>query len=62
MDLNSYLLQEDFEEFCRKAYEKIQIACDVFGITNDEDYYSFKERNYARLEADYLNSIERTIH
>ncbi len=62
MDLNSYLLQEDFEEFCRKSYEKIQIACDVFGITNDEDYYSFKERNYARLEADYLNSIERTIH
>ena len=62
MDLNSYLLQEDFEEFCRKSDEKIQIACDVFGITNDEDYYSFKERNYARLEADYLNSIERTIH
>jgi len=62
MDLNSYLLQEDFEEFCRKAYERIQIACDVFNITNDEDYYSFKERNYTRLEADYLNSIERTIH
>jgi hypothetical protein len=62
MDLNSYLLQEDFEDFCRKSFERIQVACDVFGITNDEDYYSFKERNYTRLEADYLNSIERTIH
>ena len=62
MDLNSYLLQEDFEEFCRRAYERISIACDVFGITNDEDYYSFKERCYPHLEADYLNSIDRTIH
>jgi len=62
MDLNSYLLQEDFEEFCRAAYERIQIACDVFGIVNDEDYFSFKERNYTKLETDYLKSIDRTIH
>jgi len=62
MDLNSYLLQEDFEEFCRKSYERISIACEVFGIVNDEDYYSFKERCYTQLEADYLNSIDKTIH
>tara|TARA_R110000772_G_scaffold33137_2_gene80786 strand:- start:2412 stop:2600 length:189 start_codon:yes stop_codon:yes gene_type:complete len=62
MDLNSYLLQEDFEEFCRKSYERISIACDVFGIVNDEDYCSFKERCYTQLETDYLNSIDKTIH
>jgi len=62
MDLNSYLLEEDFEEFCRKSYERISLACEVFGIVNDEDYEGFKERNYAKLETDYLNSIDRTIH
>jgi hypothetical protein len=62
MDLNSYLFDQDFDEFCRQAYERIQIACDVFGIVNDEDYYSFKERNYTKLETDYLNCIDKTIH
>jgi len=62
MDLNSYLLEQDFEEYCRFAYEKIQSACDFLGIINDEDYESFKERCYTQLEADYLNSIEKTIH
>ena len=62
MDLNSYLLEQDFEEYCRFAYEKIQSACEFLGIINDEDYESFKERCYTQLEADYLNSIEKTIH
>ena len=62
MDLNSYLLEQDFEEYCRFAFEKIQSACDFLGIINDEDYESFKERCYSQLEADYLNSIEKTIH
>ena len=62
MDINSYLYAEDFENFCREAYERICIACDVLGIVNDEDYYSFKERCYTQLEADYLNSIDKTIH
>lgn len=62
MDLNSYLLEQDFEDYCRFAYEKIQNACSFLGIINDEDYESFKERCYTQLEADYLNSIEKTIH
>ena len=62
MDINSYLYAEDFENFCRESYERICIACDVLGIVNDEDYYSFKERCYTRLEADYMNSIDKTIH
>ena len=62
MDLNSYLLQEGFEEFCRRAYERVLAACDYLGIINDETYEDFKERNYASLESDYLNSIDRTIH
>mgnify|MGYP000589485767 FL=1 len=62
MDLNSYLLEQDFEDYCRFAYEKIQSACEFLGIINDEDYESFKERCYTQLEADYLNSIEKTIH
>ena len=62
MDLNSYLLEQDFEEYCRFAFERIQSACNFLGIINDEDYESFKERCYTQLEADYLNSIEKTIH
>tara|TARA_A100000171_G_C2018177_1_gene89756 strand:+ start:74 stop:283 length:210 start_codon:yes stop_codon:yes gene_type:complete len=62
MDLNSYLLEQDFEEYCRFAFERIQSACDFLGIINDEDYESFKERCYSELEANYLNSIEKTIH
>lgn len=62
MDLNSYLLQEDFEEFCRRAYERISLACEILSIVNDETYEDFRERNYATLESDYLNSIEKTIH
>ena len=62
MDLNSYLLEQDFEDYCRFAYDKIQSACEFLGIINDEDYESFKERCYTQLEADYLNSIEKTIH
>jgi len=62
MDINSFLYEEDFENFCREAYERIQVACDVLYITNDEDYYSFKERCYAKLEAEYMNSMDRTIH
>jgi len=62
MDLNSYLLEQDFEDYCRFAYEKIQSACEFLGIINDEDYVSFKERCYSQLETDYLNSIEKTIH
>lgn len=62
MDLNSYLLQEGFEEFCRHAYERISLACEILSIVNDETYEDFRERNYASLESDYLNSIEKTIH
>jgi hypothetical protein len=62
MDLNSYLLEQDFEDYCRFAFERIQSACEFLGIINDEDYESFKERCYSQLEADYLNSIEKTIH
>jgi len=62
MDLNSYLLQEGFEEFCRRAYERILLACEILSIVNDETYEDFRERNYATLESDYLNSIEKTIH
>ena len=62
MDLNSYLLEQDFEEYCRFAFERIQSACDFLGIINDEDFESFKERCYSELEANYLNSIEKTIH
>ena len=62
MDLNSYLLEQDFEDYCRYSYDKITLACQFLGIYNDEDYESFKERCYSELEANYLNSIEKTIH
>ena len=62
MDLSSYLLEEDFEQYCRMAFERIQTACDFLGIINDEDYEGFKERCYTQLETDYIKSIDKTIH
>ena len=62
MDLHSYLLEEDFEQYCRMSYDKILVACEFLGIINDEDYESFKERCYSQLETDYINSIDKTIH
>ena len=46
----------------RERFFRINIACDFLGIINDEDYISFKERNYSLLEIDFLNSIDLTIH
>jgi|TARA_Y100000015_G_scaffold42643_1_gene50559 hypothetical protein len=62
MDVNSFLLEEDFEDYCRMAYQRINVACEFLGIINDEDFESFKARNYSRLETDYLSSIDKTIH
>jgi len=54
MDVKSFMLEEGFDS--------INVACDFLGIINDEDYVSFRERNYSFLEADFLNSIDKTIH
>ena len=62
MDVKSFMLEEEFEAYCRQRYDSINIACDFLGIINDEDYVSFKERNYTNLETDFLNSIDKTIH
>jgi hypothetical protein len=63
MDLSSYLLEEDFELFCREAYENVVRACDHLGIINDDNYESFKARYESTLEVEYINSIENlTIH
>ena len=37
MDLNSYLLEDDFEQFCRYAYERVPDACDSLGIVHDDN-------------------------
>ena len=62
MDVNSFMLENEFEDYCRERYYRINIACDFLGIINDEDYVSFKERNFTLLEIDFLNSIDKTIH
>ena len=63
MDLNSYLFEEDFEEFCRMAtMRESKLHVNFLGIINDEDYQGFKERCYTQLETDYINSIDKTIH
>tara|TARA_R100000664_G_scaffold29741_1_gene41784 strand:- start:21 stop:209 length:189 start_codon:yes stop_codon:yes gene_type:complete len=62
MDVNSFMLEEEFEIYCRERYYRINIACEFLGIVNDEDFVSFKERNYTTLETDFLTSIDKTIH
>jgi hypothetical protein len=42
--------------------KEYQLACVILSLVNDETYEDFRERNYASLESDYLNSIDRTIH
>jgi len=54
--------EEDFEYFCLQKYYRIQFACELLGITNDESFEDFVERNYDSLYKDYMNSMDRTIH
>lgn len=55
--------EEDFESFCRNAYDKMIVVLEVLGIINDDTYEDFKERNYHRLEVEYLTSIDKlSIH
>jgi len=53
---------DDFIEFCRNEYHVLHAIFKNYGYQNFEDFEGFLERNYARLENDYINSIERTIH
>tara|TARA_B100000900_G_scaffold392920_1_gene388880 strand:+ start:119 stop:328 length:210 start_codon:yes stop_codon:yes gene_type:complete len=62
MDVNSFMLEEEFDNYCRERFDRINIACEFLGVINDEDFVSFKERNYSTLEADFLTSIDKTIH
>lgn len=62
MDVNSFMLEEEFDIYCRERFDRINAACDFLGVINDEDFVSFKERNFTTLEADFLTSIDKTIH
>ena len=62
MDVESFMLENEFEDYCRERFDRINIACDFLGIINDENYVNFKMRNYTNLEIDFLNSIDKTIH
>ena len=53
---------KDFEDYCWNRYKRIQTACDLLGIINDETYEDFVERNLDILYEDYINSIDKTIH
>ena len=53
---------EDFLEFCRAEFDILHVIFLKYGYQNFEDFECFLERNYAKLENDYINSIERTIH
>lgn len=62
MDVKSFMLEEEFNIYCRERFDRINIDCEFLGVINDEDFVSFKERNYSNLEADFLTSIDKTIH
>jgi len=62
MDVKSFMLEEEFNIYCRERFDRINIACEFLGVINDEDFVSFKERNYSTLEADFLTTIDKTIH
>ena len=53
---------DDFNNYCMERYKRIQLACDVLGIVNDEQFEDFVQRNLDILYEDYLNSIDKTIH
>lgn len=56
-------MDDEFEKFCRRRYEKICDACEILGIINDESFESYKVANYEYLESIYINSMgDRTIH
>lgn len=55
--------EEDFESFCRDAYDRMKVVLEILGIINDDTFEDFKERNYHNLEVQYLTSIDKlSIH
>ena len=55
--------EEDFENFCREAYDRMKVVLELLGIINDDTFEDFKERNYHNLEVQYLTSIDKySIH
>ena len=56
-------MDDDFDQFCRQRFEKINQALDLLGIESDESFESYKISNYEYLESIYINSMgNRTIH
>jgi hypothetical protein len=61
--LVNIIYEEDFEDFCRVQFEQVNVVLSLLGIANDETFSDFKERNYLRLEVEYLDSIGKlSIH
>ena len=53
---------EAFEQFCFKRYERYIAVCELLGITEYGDFWSFKSHNIEWLEAEFYKSSDRTIH
>lgn len=61
--ITNKMMDDEFEKFCRRRYEKICAACELLNIVNDESFESYKVANYEYLESIYINSMgDRTIH
>ena len=53
---------EDFEDFCREEYDRMNFVCRYLGLRNDESFECYKARNLTSLISDYINSMDETIH
>ena len=56
-------MDDDFDQFCRQRFERINKALELLGIESDESFESYKIGNYEYLESIYINSMSnKTIH
>ena len=53
---------ENFDNFCQERYNNYLLACDLLGVTDPGDYWTFRSNNIEWLEEKYLASGEASIN
>ena len=56
------MYDENFDNFCQERYNNYLLACELLGVTDPGDYWTFRSNNIEWLEEKYLASGEASIN
>lgn len=56
------IFDDDFDAFCFERYQNYLYVCEILGIDDLGDYWSWKSNNIEWLKAKYNPSEGQTLH